>query len=131
MTAVPPGALSTLTGVGAVTAVPSPSCEALLRPQHLMAPPVSRAQVCASKLVMDCAPVSEPTLTGVVTGVGEVVPLPTCATLLSPQHITLPPANTAQECTSPRASPVTPAPRPCTVTGTSRCTSVPSPSWPR
>src|SRR5690242_4959422 len=66
------------------------------------------------------------------TGVGRlsVVPSPDWPCWLAPQHLTSPPAPTAQVWASPAVIAVTPLDSPLTATDVRRSVLVPSPSWP-
>ncbi len=93
---------STSTGVVDDDVVPSPSCPEKPRPQHLIDRLASSAHECASPALTPTTSVSPSTETGAIEYVSAVT-APSCPDVLSPQHDTVPPANTTQVWASPAA----------------------------
>lgn len=135
--ASPPAATTTtpfvrpLTSAGTVLSVvvPSPSSPNTLRPQHLIPPVVVRAQVWLRSADTAAMPLVRP-LTSTDVEALVLVPLPSCPSVLSPQHFTPPAAMRAHECLNPALIATTPPVRPDTSTGVARSMIVPSPNWP-
>src|ERR1039458_3785251 len=123
----------TSTGTSLPDVVPLPSCPYWLPPQAITLPVVSRARLWPSgkgpqpPAETAATPVSPRTSTGV--SLLDVVPSPSCPSLLAPQAITVPAPSSARLWNSPAEMAVTPL-SPGTSTGTSLLAVVPSPSSP-
>src|SRR5512133_2083298 len=95
-----------------VFVVPSPSCPATFRPQHLTAPRRVSAQVCWPPAAIAVTPLVSPE-TEAGTARFAFVPSPSCPYRLSPQHSTAPALVSPQAWAPPAAIAATPLATTC------------------